>query len=89
MGRLCFVETLTGVGLQSTESTKGEIRVQKGCGGMPDVDCDYWNCSYCNYWNDGKKGNTDAQNDSENISPDDVMILMTLIKVSLTMTKAK
>ena len=70
MGRLCFVETLKGVGLQSTESTKGEIRVQKGCGGMPDVDCDYWNCSYCNYWNDGEKGNTDVQNDSANINID-------------------
>ena len=37
------------------ENTEGDVHPAKGCEGKPDVDCDYWNCSYCNYWNDGNK----------------------------------
>ena len=39
------------------ENKKVEDCSSKGCEGMPGVDCDYWNCSYCNYWNNGKTDN--------------------------------
>ena len=37
------------------ENAEGDVHPAKGCEGKPDVDCDYWNCNYCNYWSDGNK----------------------------------
>ena len=63
---LCSEETFIDNEPAKVKTTKVKDCSSNGCEGKPGVDCDYWNCSYCNYWNDGKTdNNVQVENETE------------------------